>query len=79
MIADDFLFVVFIESVTVVLEYWEYDHVVLVVLTPTGRCCLPQFLLRIPAKTIDYSQCMLFEPVVPPCCLFSRTRLHKQL
>ena len=53
MIADDFLFVVFTVSVTVVLWYWEYDDVVLVVLSPRGRCCLPQFLLRIPAKTID--------------------------
>ena len=30
MIGDDFLFVVFTVSVTVVLWYWEYDHVVLV-------------------------------------------------
>ena len=34
MIADDFLFVVFTVSVNVVLWYWEYDHVVLVMLFP---------------------------------------------
>ena len=36
MIADDFLFVVFTVNVTVVLWYWEYDRVVLVMLSARG-------------------------------------------